>query len=81
MATRAKRSAAPTQPMAPPAKEKFVVVSSDKDVVNMKTLRQSYGLSKATLARMLGISQTALGQLESGKGTLSAEKRRGVDRI
>jgi ribosome-binding protein aMBF1 (putative translation factor) len=35
----------------------------------------------ATLARMLGNSQTALGQLESGKSTISVEKRNDIERI
>jgi DNA-binding transcriptional regulator YiaG len=81
VATRAKRNAAANPAGAPPARRKVVAVPHGKEVVAMEKLRADYGLSKAVLARILGVSVAALGQLENGQAGLSAAQRKTVERV
>ena len=57
-----------------------MVAPHAKDSAALATLRDNYGLSQATLARMLGVSVTTLGQLENGHG-LSPTQCKTVERV
>jgi transcriptional regulator with XRE-family HTH domain len=66
----------PEHPTPPP-----VPFQDEKVVLNLGAVREQYGLSRATFARMLGVSDAALARLERGDGQLDKPALARVERI